>query len=44
MDVVFIDNDAALVSYHATIKGTQEGKDISGKINAATVWKKEGND
>ncbi len=44
MDVVFIDNDAALVSYHATIKGTQKGKDISGKINAASVWKKEGND
>ena len=44
MDVVFIDKDVALVSYPATIKGTQGGKDISGKMNAASVWKKEGND
>src|SRR2546423_14366270 len=44
IDVVFIDKDAALLTYSATMQGTQEGKDISGKFNDATVWKKEGND
>ena len=44
IDVVFIDKDAALLSYTATIQGTQDGKDASGKMNAASVWKKEGND
>jgi hypothetical protein len=42
--VVFIDKDAALLTYAATVEGTQEGKDASGKMNAASVWKKEGND
>ena len=44
IDVVFIDKDAALLTYTATIEGTQDGKDASGKANAASVWKKEGND
>jgi len=44
IDVVFIDKDAALLTYSVTLQGTEEGKDISGKMNAASVWKKEGND
>ena len=40
MDVVFTDKAAALV----TVEGTENGKDISGKMNAASVWKKEGSD
>jgi hypothetical protein len=44
MDVVFIDKDAAMVTYQVTIEGTEGGKDISGKANAASIWKKEGND
>ena len=44
MDVVFIDKDAALLTYQVTVQGTEEGKDVSGKYNAASVWKKEGND
>jgi ketosteroid isomerase-like protein len=44
MDVVFIDKDAALVTYQVTVEGTEGGKDISGKMNAASVWKKEGSD
>ena len=43
MDVVFIDNDVALVSYGVTVKGTQSGKDISGRQHAASLWKKAGN-
>jgi ketosteroid isomerase-like protein len=42
MDVVFIDKDAAMVTYPVTIEGTEGGKDISGKANAASIWKKEG--
>src|SRR5437588_115810 len=44
MDVVFIDKDAALLTYSVTIAGTEGGKDASGKMNAASIWKKEGND
>lgn len=44
IDFVSIDKDAAMVVYTATVEGTQDGKDVSGKINAASVWKKEGND
>ena len=44
LDLVFIDKDAALITYTATTQGTQNGKDVSGKINAASVWKKEGSD
>ena len=42
--VVMIDKDAALLTYTVTVEGTQDGKDISGKLNVASVWKKEGND
>ncbi len=44
MDVVFIDKDVALVTYQVTVEGTEDGKNVSGKWNAASVWKKEGND
>jgi hypothetical protein len=44
MDVVFIDKDAAMVTYQVTIQATEAGKDISGKFNAASIWKKDGND
>lgn len=44
IDVVFVDKDAALLTYSCTIEGTQEGKDVSGKSNNASLWKKEGND
>jgi hypothetical protein len=44
IDVVMIDKDAALLTYSATVEGTEGGKDASGKMNAASVWKKEGND
>ena len=44
IDVVFIDKDAALLTYPVTFEGTEGGKDASGKMNAASIWKKEGND
>ena len=44
MDVVFIDKDAALLTYQVTVEGTEGGKDVSGKYNAASMWKKDGND
>jgi hypothetical protein len=44
IDVVMIDKDAALLTYQATVEGTEDGKDVSGKMNAASIWKKEGND
>jgi hypothetical protein len=44
IDVVFIDKDAALLTYSVTSQGTEDGKDISGKQNAASIWKKEGSD
>jgi ketosteroid isomerase-like protein len=44
IDVVFIDKDVALLTYHVTVEGTESGKDMSGKYNAASIWKKEGND
>ena len=44
IDVVFIDKDAALLTYSVAVQGTEDGKDVSGKMNAASVWKKEGND
>jgi hypothetical protein len=44
MDLVFIDKDTAMVTYQVTIQGTEGGKDISGKANAASIWKKDGND
>jgi ketosteroid isomerase-like protein len=44
IDVVMIDKDAALLTYSTKVEGTEDGKDVSGKMNAASVWKKEGND
>ena len=44
MDFVSIDKDAAMLTYQATVQGTEDGKDASGKMNAASIWKKEGND
>lgn len=44
MDVVFLDKDAAMVTYNVTVQGTQDGKDNSGSYNCASVWKKSGND
>ena len=44
IDVMFIDKDAALLSYPVTFQGSEGGKDVSGKMNAASIWKKEGND
>jgi ketosteroid isomerase-like protein len=44
IDVVSIDKDAALLTYTVTFEGAEGGKDASGKMNAASVWKKEGND
>lgn len=44
VDLVFIDKDAALVTYKVTAAGTQDGKEIPAKMNAASVWKKEGNE
>jgi len=44
IDFVSIDKDAAMLTYTATVEGTQAGKDVSSKMNAASVWKKEGND
>ena len=44
LDVVFLAKDMAMVTYQVTIEGTVGGKDISGKANAASIWKKDGND
>jgi hypothetical protein len=44
MDLVFIAKDTAMVTYQVTIQGTEGSKDISGKANAASIWKKDGND
>jgi ketosteroid isomerase-like protein len=44
IDVVMIGKDAAMLTYSVTVEGTEGGKDASGKLNAASIWKKEGND
>jgi hypothetical protein len=44
MDLVFIAKDTAMVTYQVTIQGTEGSKDISGKANAASIWKKDGSD
>jgi hypothetical protein len=44
IDVVMVDKDSALLTYSVTVGGTEDSKDVSGKMNAASVWKKEGND
>jgi len=33
-----------MLTYSVTIEATEAGKDASGKMNAASIWKKEGND
>jgi len=38
--VVFPDKDTALLTYKVTTQGTQDGKDVSGTYNAASVWHK----
>jgi hypothetical protein len=43
MDVVFVTPDAALICYRATVVSTKNGKDVSNMINAATLWKRQGN-
>jgi hypothetical protein len=44
IDVVMIDKDTAMLTYSVTIEATEGGKDASGKMNACSIWKKEGND
>ena len=44
IDVVFLDKGAALLTYKATSQGIEDGKDVSGSYNCASVWKKVGND
>ena len=44
IDVVMIDKDAALLTYSVVVGGTEDSKEVSGKMNAASVWKKDGND
>jgi hypothetical protein len=44
MDFVSIDKDSAMLVYSVTVEGMQDGKDVSTKMNAASVWKKDGND
>lgn len=43
-NVTMIDQDAALLTYNVEVTGTNDGKDISGKMRAASVWRKHGND
>ena len=40
--VVFPDKDTALLTYKVAAQGTQEGKDMSGTYNCASVWHKSG--
>src|SRR5436190_18015872 len=40
IDIVFVDKDAALLTYSVTMEGTNDGKDVSGKSNNASLWKK----
>jgi len=44
IDVVFINNETAMTTYSVTIEGKEGTRDISGKMNAASVWKKDGSD
>lgn len=43
-NVTMIDKDAALLTYVVDVTGSDSGKDMSGKMRAASVWKKDGND
>jgi hypothetical protein len=40
--VVMPDKDTTLLTYKATLEGTQDGKDMSGTWNCASVWHKSG--
>ena len=44
IDVVFINNDTAMTTYSVTVEGKEGAKDMSGKMNAASLWKKDGAD
>ena len=44
IDVVMVDKDAALLTYSVTFEASEGGKDATGKMNAASLWKKEGSD
>jgi hypothetical protein len=40
--VVVPDKDTTLLTYKVTMQGTQDGKDMSGNWNCASVWHKSG--
>lgn len=42
--VITPDKATAVVTYKITTHGTQDGEDMSGKWNCASVWHKSGND
>jgi hypothetical protein len=42
--VVMADKETALLTYKSTTQGTQDGKDMSGTWNCASVWHKSGTD
>jgi hypothetical protein len=42
--VITPDKDSALMTYKITTQGTQDGKEMSGTWNCASVWHKSGND
>ena len=44
MNVALIGKEGAMVTYQVEVQGTEAGRDISGKMNAASIWKKDGND
>ena len=37
-NVLFPDNDTAIITYKAKIDATSEGKDVSGNYNVGSVW------
>jgi ketosteroid isomerase-like protein len=44
IEVTMVGKDAALLTYSVTGELSQDGNSASTKMNAASVWKKEGND
>jgi hypothetical protein len=40
VSVVFPDKDTAVLTYKVTTQGMEDGKDMSGTCNAASVWHK----
>jgi hypothetical protein len=44
MGVVFLGKDIVLVTYKVRAQEKQDGKDISGSYNCASVWKRIGTD